>query len=744
MSKGWVLASLSTALLGAACSSPAPAGQEDGGAWSVDGGGLLQDGGARSVDGGGLLQDGGARSVDGGSLSEDAGAPCPDAGCPCQPGERRCVAGTRVEVCSTEQHWVLEETCDAESGRSCDNPLGRCLTACEARLSEISNLGCIFWPVVLANYGNEGYDSGPSGPRYAGVRLSVSNPNAETVTLSLSDRYTSFDLGNESTVPAQGSVSFVLPPVAAESVADRHVVDGSTIAYAAFRLQSSAPVFVTQFNPADTRIASSDASLLLPENTLGTTYYPMSVPHSTKQVDSSLFHRASGFVVVATKDDTTVTVHAQAPTAPLAIAAHETEVLAEGHPLAPLAAGETRSFRLNAYEVLSLETAPSSALCPQDKPTDPVHGRICVKSDDFARGLGCYVYGRRFCQPGPDLTGSLVTANKPVAVFSTAKNAMVPFYMFGTEHLEEQVPPLSAWGRSYVLGRIAPRYRYYTCSRGNLLGTHLSTCPFGSGVSIYRVLAATDGTVVTIDTPTAPVTIEEAPRDYNVYGQTDWTTSPVDPVHWGSVAGRPCLDDGGTCRVEVSLNAGEVLELRDVFNHHISATHAILVQRLIPGEEYVGIPGAIDPSPYVELLWRKGGDPAMTYVVPVGQFRNQYAIHVVGELAYGYLGLVAPRGARIVLDEGTASEVVLDTSDGTWEPVGANHLVRFYEIHNLSPRDRPREVPDAGPGTLKRGGGMHTLRGLDGVRFGVEVYGFDHYVSYAYPGGLALLPINKE
>jgi hypothetical protein len=675
---------------------------------------------------------------------DDGGASCPDGGCPCQAGERRCVAGTHLEICSPEQHWVPDEICDAESHRSCDNALVRCLTACEARMVDISNLGCIFWPVVLANYGNEGYDSGPSGPSYVGVRLSVSNPNAETVTLALSDRYASYDLGADAIVPAHGSVSFVLPRMAAGGVADRHVVDGSTIAYAAFRLESSAPVFATQFNPADMRIASSDASLLLPENTLGTAYYPMSVPHSTKQIDSSLYHRASGFVVVATKNGTTVTVRAAAQTAPLAIAAHETEARAENHPLAPLAAGETRAFRLNAYEVLSLETAPSAALCPQDKPSDPVHGRICVKTDDFSRGLGCYVYGRRFCQPGPDLTGSFVAADKPVAVFSAAKNAMVPFYMFGTEHLEEQVPPVTAWGRTYVLGRLAPRYRYYTCSRGNLLGTHLSTCPFGSGVSIYRVLASADGTLVTIHTPTAPVTIEEAPKDYNAHGQTDWTTSPTDPNHWGAVAGRPCVDDGGTCRVEVPLNAGQVLELRDVFNHLITSNHAILVQRLIPGEEYVGIPGAIDPSPYVELLWRKGGDPAMTYVVPAGQFRNHYAIQVVGDLAYGYLGLVAPRDARILLDEGTAAEVLLDAADGTWEPVGPQHVVRFYEIHNLSPRDRPREVPDAGPGSLKRGGGMHTLRGVDGVRFGVEVYGFDHYVSYAYPGGLALMPINKQ
>ncbi len=32
----------------------------------------------------------------------------------------------------------------------------------------------------------------------------------------------------------------------------------------------------------------------------------------------------------------------------------------------------------------------------------------------------------------------------------------------------------------------------------------------------------------------------------------------------------------------------------------------------------------------------------------------------------------------------------------------------------------------------------HRLRSLSGERFGIEVYGFDHYVSYLYPGGLAV------
>ena len=68
----------------------------------------------------------------------------------------------------------------------------------------------------------------------------------------------------------------------------------------------------------------------------------------------------------------------------------------------------------------------------------------------------------------------------------------------------------------------------------------------------------------------------------------------------------------------------------------------------------------------------------MTTIVPVDQYRSDYAIYVVSELDYGYLGLIAEQGAQIVLDEGTDAEVLLDTADGTWENVGWGYVSRFY------------------------------------------------------------------
>ena len=57
---------------------------------------------------------------------------------------------------------------------------------------------------------------------------------------------------------------------------------------------------------------------------------------------------------------------------------------------------------------------------------------------------------QQICQPAADLSGSFVASDKPVAVFASNKNAMVPFFMFGTEHIEEQVPSTATWGKVAV------------------------------------------------------------------------------------------------------------------------------------------------------------------------------------------------------------------------------------------------------------------------------------------------------
>jgi len=670
----------------------------------------------------------------------------------CTDETKRCFENINIQLC-IDGKWKAEETCKEDL--ICTNDLIRCQNECQNRISGLNNVGCIFHPVVLANYGNEGYDSGSTGHKFnGGMILFLSNPSTETANLILTDHYTSFDLADKATVPAGGSVTIELPETADTATEDRHVVDGSSIGYRSFTLESDQPVFAYQFNPNYKGNASSDASLLLPERALDTTYRVVTVPHGIKEALTNKYEHPAGFTVIATKDATEVKITPTAATSAIVIASDDDANL-ETIDKTALEKGVERTFTLNANEVLSLETA-SQQTCGAVKTSDPVHGTICIKDDDFLINTSCYVYGRKFCQPGGDLSGSLIESDKPIAVFSNAKSSMVPFYMFGTEHLEEQLPPVSSWGNKYVLGRVSQRYRYYACSRGNNYTNHESTCPFGSGITMYKIVAHEDNTEITIDTPVESYTIEEAPKDFNYHSQVDWVTNILDE-HWNSKIGNlACtrVDKNGTtddagdfCRATLTLNAGEIFQFRDVFNHTIKGDKPFFAMTLLPSEEYVGIPYSDSPDASQELMMNKGGDPAMSYAVPVDQFRSSYQIYVPGDLKYGYIAITAVKGSTIFIDEGTVNEKTLSTQDGTWETAGylkdsadnnLEHVVRYYEIHNMSNRDRPREIENSTSYDTLEGGGYHTITESLKKPFGIQIYGFDHYISYAYPGGLAL------
>ncbi len=76
-----------------------------------------------------------------------------------------------------------------------------------------------------------------------------------------------------------------------------------------------------------------------------------------------------------------------------------------------------------------------------------------------------------------DLTGSLVTASQPVAVFGAARCALVPTSSFACNHLVEQLTPISAWGSDFITVPLASRM----------------------GGDRVRVLASQNGTTVSIN-----------------------------------------------------------------------------------------------------------------------------------------------------------------------------------------------------------------------------------------------------
>jgi len=81
-------------------------------------------------------------------------------------------------------------------------------------------------------------------------------------------------------------------------------------------------------------------------------------------------------------------------------------------------------------------------------------------------------------QVGTDLTGSLITSDRPVAVFSGANCTRIPDNVNWCDHIEEQLYPTTAWGKDFLLVKLSPQ---------------------GAEPDLWRIVAHEDNTVVTLN-----------------------------------------------------------------------------------------------------------------------------------------------------------------------------------------------------------------------------------------------------
>ena len=190
-------------------------------------------------------------------------------------------------------------------------------------------------------------------------------------------------------------------------------------------LTTDQPVAAWQFNSPLPTSFTSDASLLLPIHSLGTDYIATSWRHRQRALT------LQGFVaIVAVEDGTIVSI---TPTADVA----------EGEDFEAIPAGETFTVEMDAGQLLTLTTAGPD---------------------------------------GADLTGSVITATEPIAVFGGHVCGNVPNSDTNfCDHLEEQLPPVEHWGSQFVIGRIAQRT--------------------DEDFELVRVVAAEDDTALTWDPP---------------------------------------------------------------------------------------------------------------------------------------------------------------------------------------------------------------------------------------------------
>ena len=155
------------------------------------------------------------------------------------------------------------------------------------------------------------------------------------------------------------------------------------------------------------------------------------------------------------------------------------------------------------------------------------------------------------------------------------------------------------------------------------------------------------------------------------------------------------------------LNAGEWLQFPARDHFEIAGDKPIQMAQYMVGANWLGIPRTCEGG-LVGI-----GDPAMTIAVPADQFRDHYIVHTPQNYEKDFLNVIVPSGQNVYLN----GELIPNSK---WRPVGSRNR---FEVATLSVES-----------------GFHTLTG--DVPFGVIGYGYDCRVSYAYPGGLNLEPLD--
>jgi len=325
-----------------------------------------------------------------------------------------------------------------------------CVQAAQAR----SYVGCDFWPTVTFNPVYPNFD-------FAAV---VANAGSEPAQIEVERGGTaiataSVDPGALAEIPLPW-VDALKGPYFGPLTTGGRVKQSVRVDGGAYHLTSDRPITVWQFNPLEYTLdpatcagyfdgehclsVSNDAALLLPSTAMTGAYrfFGRSAVNGGEEYGST----PGAFTITATEDGTNVDVTLTAN-------------LASGPGVAAGSAGETLSFAMNAGDVIEL--------------------------------LGAW--GPFWGDPHSDMSGSVLIADKPVALIASNPLSNVPDENSGfADHMEETVLPGEALGKRYLVsaptapdGRVVGHtLRFY----GNVAATTLSypsgNMPAGAPVTL--------------------------------------------------------------------------------------------------------------------------------------------------------------------------------------------------------------------------------------------------------------------
>jgi hypothetical protein len=599
----------------------------------------------------------------------------------CEPGIKVCEDGNVVQCKTDGSGYELTDVCDAAAQCIDGNCLvcfpgqGKCegtdawqcapdgsdwvfnATCSESQLciSGVCQSACAgdikFNTNVGCDYWAVDLDNGPVEAASASFAIVVSNTSDKVAEVSVRQADDG-PVAASASIPPGGLQVLDLPP---------YNVDGSMIGPRAWKVTATAPIVAYQFNPKENELVySNDASVLFPSNTWGKEYYVMSrfeIP-----TDSGTYRSFLTVVGGFNETEVTVTISPNAGSATLA-----------GGGVPSLQPGESFTIVLNEYDVLNIESNGATS----------------------------------------DLTGSHVTSDKPVGVFGGHECA-VSGEQCCCDHLEQQIPPISAWGRTHIATRSMPR---------------------GVEKDYWRILASADNTQIITKPNQGFIPTLNAGQSWEIKSDKDFIIEANAPVLVAQILASSyeingdCATgckNGTVCDTSYQLCMDTVGICSGTGQGNCPGGHICLgIQCDGDFDCPIGFSCANGQcmdffSGQVLRLCEPIGDPAMFLAVPMEQFRSEYIFLAPSNYLQDFLNVIAPVGTSIVLDDNQTLPMVPIP-----EACSATSGV-CWAVAKVSLSD-----------------GTHSIASTGGEKFGIAVYGYDDDVSYGYPGGMALEALNN-
>ncbi len=476
------------------------------------------------------------------------GKTCVDGECQtrlCLEGAGKCLDEETILLCNKAGTAYSDQKKCADISPKTICQEGACIPICEQTSKEASYIGCEYWAVDLDNSIDAGvYDA-------AGMPFAIVLSNThDTLTADVAI----YQKENSKTKKA---IDFQVPPLTTRTIylpdkcyeggitcAAAYSVNGTTITPSAYYIKSDLPITAAQFNPLNNEeVYSNDASLLFPTTAIGKRYMIMGRRQHYDDMHAFM-------TVVATQPGQTEVVVKS--TCKIMSGLDKSQ-----KPIYAMKKGDIQTFYLDQFDVLNLETS----------------------------------------QIGDDPTGSVITADKNIAVFSGNEATSIPEtdpITCCADHIEHQQYPMGAWGKKYNAVKLKPR---------------------GKERDLWRILARTDETHVSFTT--------RCTGDKNC--KTD----------------SPILDTGA-----IVLNNGQWIDILSTESFSVEANAPILLGQFMAGQN-----DPIDIETGTQTPdWAGIGDPAYLIGVPIEQYRTHYQFLVPEKYKKDYITVIAPADSQVTLD----------------------------------------------------------------------------------------------